>query len=100
MYWGIFFSSKHKAKELVATERSSKCILLMECPHLLHVELNMLVGGVEQYITLTGVWSPSQPGLCEGGGHLQSMSWKHPLLQLGLHMKQVSSDCLGVAFGC
>lgn len=47
MYKGIFFSFKHKAQELVATEHLSKCILLMECPHLVRVELNMLFGGVD-----------------------------------------------------
>lgn len=113
MYWGIFFSSKHKAHELVATEHLSKCILLMECPRLVRVELNMLFALAaltrrEQYITPIGVSSPSQPGLCEAPwGKKTPPSAVHvlktpPTAARGcqLHIKQVSSDRLGVAFGC
>lgn len=41
------FLPNTSARALVATERLSQCVLLMECPRLLRVELNMLFGGVD-----------------------------------------------------
>lgn len=41
------FLANTSAGALVAAERSSQCALLMECPRLLRVELNMLFGGVD-----------------------------------------------------
>lgn len=105
MYWGIFFSSKHKAQEFVATEHLSKCTLLMERPLCYVLTETCCLAALtcrEQYISLIGVWSPSQPGLCEVPWGKNPPSAAHVLKTppAAARPPQVSSERLGVAFGC